>query len=184
MYRMTLREELDKFYATYHLPENGGVDDKTFGVPLPFFHLTLPNFNWRRKRLYIHDLEHILNKQDTTWRGEMFIASWEIATGFWKYFPLCIFPLWTMGFGLWKHPASVYKGFSKGSHDTGIAALDISRENLLSLNVEKLHELTKNKRNGSKLLMNLRLLSWSIVATVVFLSPVIVLLSGIIFLAG
>ncbi len=179
MYRMNLKEELDKFYATYHLPENGGVNDKTFGVPLPFFPLTLPNFNWRRKRLYIHDLEHILNKQDTTWRGEMFIASWEIATGFWRYFPLCIFPLWTMGFGLWKHPSSVYKGFNKGSHDTGIAALNFSRENLLLLKVEKLHELTENKKSSNKLLIYLRLLFWSVVSTVVFLSPLIVFISTI-----
>jgi len=179
MYRMTLKEELEKFYTTYHLPENGGENDKTFGVPLPFFPLTLPNFNWRRKRLYIHDLEHILNRQDTSWRGEMFIASWEIATGFWKYFPLCIFPLWTMGFGLWKHPASVYKGFMKGSRDTGIAVLDLQRDKLMTLELERLHELTENKKNSNKLLIYLRLLFWSVVSTVVFLSPLIVFISTI-----
>ena len=101
---MTLQDQLNKFYIEHNIPEKGGVDFNTFEVPLPFFKLILPNLSWRKKKLHIHDLEHILNKQDTTWKGEMFIASWEIATEFWKYFPVCLFPLWTMGWGLWKHP--------------------------------------------------------------------------------
>ena len=71
---MNLREHLDQFYQQYNIPAEGGVNYKTFEVPLPVFTLTLPNFPWRKRMLYIHDLEHILNRQDTTWRGEIFIA--------------------------------------------------------------------------------------------------------------
>jgi len=96
--------------------------------------------------LYIHDLEHILNQQDVSWKGEMFIASWEISTGFWKAFPIIFFPLWTMGWGLWKHPLSVYKGFIKGHSDKGIANLNINKEKLLTMNLSQLKFLTQGKR--------------------------------------
>lgn len=88
---MILSEHLDHFYHTYNIPEKGGVDDKTFEVPLPLFTLTLPNFPWRKRMLHIHDLEHILNEQDTTWNGEIFIASWEISIGSFKNFPVIFF---------------------------------------------------------------------------------------------
>lgn len=45
---MTLREHLNQFYKTYNIPAEGGVNDKTFEVPLPLFTLTLPNFPWRK----------------------------------------------------------------------------------------------------------------------------------------
>lgn len=171
-----LNEELVQFYQKYQLPENGGVNDKTFGVPLPFFTLILPNFNWRRKKLHIHDLEHILHNQNTTWKGETFIASWEIATGFWRYFPLFIFPLWTMGFGLFSHPDSVLKGFMKGRKDCGIASLNIERDVLLSFTLEQLQLATLNKRSFSKFRNITELIFWCACGLIVFLSPILLLL--------
>lgn len=171
---MNLQQHLNDFYVRYNIPENGGEDHKTFEVPLPFFKLILPNFSWRKKMLYIHDLEHILNQQDTTWKGEIFIASWEIATGFWKYFPICIFPLWTMGWGLWTHPESVLKGFKKGSEDRGIASLEIAKLQLLTMDLEQLRELTEHKANSkSRLFSGLKLVSLSLLSQLVFLSPLI-----------
>jgi len=179
---LTLKEELNLFYKKYNLPEDGGVDDKTFGVPLPFFELKLPNYAWRKRMLHVHDLEHILNKQDTTWRGEIFIASWEIATGFWKYFPICIFPLWTVGFGLFKHPSSVYNGFLKGSHDTGIAQIKMQREELLKLNITDLHILTEDKKHFARLKFLLKLVLGSFTGLIVFLLPFLLLLLGALFM--
>jgi hypothetical protein len=178
---MTLAEELELFYKKYNLPENGGVNDRMFGVPLPFFTLMLPNYAWRKKKLHIHDLEHILNQQNTSWAGECFIASWEIATGFWKYFPLCVFPLWTIGYGLFIHPSSVVKGFLKGRKDKGIAALNLPKEKLLGLNIETLSSITEGL-GGRKTYLNIpALLLWSITALLVFLSPVI-FLTGILWI--
>lgn len=175
---MTLKEELNTFYKTFNLPDNGGVNDKTFGVPLPFFEIHLPNFEWRRKKIHIHDLEHVLNKQDTTWKGEIFIASWEIATGFWKYFPVCIFPLWTIGFGLWKHPRSIYRGFMKGRNDRGIASLNLRKEELLRLSKQDLSELTENKKSYPSIVNNILLLFWIGIGTILFTSPLL-LIAGI-----
>ncbi len=146
MLKMTLRNELDNFYQLNNIPENGGEDHTSFEVPLLFFNLTLPNFSWRKKMIHIHDVEHILNRQDTSWRGEAFIASWEIATGYLRYFPLFIFPLWAIGFGLWKHPCAIMNGFFKGLNDVGVAALYRSKEQLLDTTLEELRRLTENKR--------------------------------------
>lgn len=173
---MNLQEHLNEFYIRYNIPENGGENDKTFEVPLPFFKLILPNFSWRKKMLYIHDLEHILNRQNTSWRGEIFIASWEIATGFWKYFPICIFPLWTMGWGLWKHPSSVLKGFKKGLADRGIAELKISKNQLLTMNLEQLRELTEHKAEpNSMVFFRFKLISLVLFSQLVFWLPFILI---------
>lgn len=184
-FSMTLREHLDQFYFKYNIPENGGVDDKTFEVPLPVFTLTLPNFPWRKRMLYIHDLEHILNEQDTTWKGEIFIASWEISTGFYRDFPIIIFPIWTMGWGLWKHPSAVLGGFRKGFADKGIARLNMEQEKLLDMDLPQLQSLTLNKRaNHSKISYLFRFCSWLLLSQLVFLSPVLAFISLIIILFG
>lgn len=174
---MNLREYLNNFYQTYNIPEEGGIDDKTFEVPLPFFTLVLPNFSWRKRMLYVHDLEHILNNQDTTWQGEIFIASWEISTGFLKNFPILLFPLWTMGWGLWAHPKSVFRGFRKGNTDKGIAHLDIEKTKLLELDLFQLQQLTLNKReNRPHLFYFFKFLGWSVLSQLIFLSPVLAIL--------
>ena len=125
--------------------------------------------------LYIHDLEHILNRQDTSWRGEIFIASWEIATGFWKYFPICIFPLWTMGWGLWKHPSSVLKGFKKGLADRGIAELPLSKKEILQLNLTELEYLVSVKKQTPKYI-RLKFLLFTFFSQAIFLFPITILL--------
>ncbi|MEI6755073.1 MAG: hypothetical protein WCK78_18150 [Paludibacter sp.] len=174
---MTLREQLDQFYNKYNIPAEGGVNDKTFVVPLPLFSLTLPNFSWRKRMLYVHDLEHILNEQDTSWKGEIFIASWEISTGFLKNFPVLIFPLWTMGWGLWVNPSTVLHAFRKGHADRGIARLPIEKEILLDYNLSQLQQLTLNKRSGrSASFFYLKLAGWGLISQLVFFSPIIALI--------
>lgn len=180
---MTLSERLDEFYLKYNIPANGGVNDKTFEVPLPFFTLILPNLSWRKKMLYIHDLEHILNEQDTSWKGEMFIASWEISTGFWKHFPIIVFPLWTMGWGWWKHPTSVMKGFRKGKSSFGIANLGIEKQQLLSMDLKQLQTLTQNQnRYLSRFAFYTNLICWLFISQLVFLFPIILLFVAVSFI--
>lgn len=177
---MTLSEHLDQFYHTYNIPENGGIDDKTFEVPLPLFTLTLPNFPWRKRMLYVHDLEHILNEQDTTWQGEIFIASWEISTGYFKNFPIIFFPLWTMGWGFWIHPLIVLRGFKKGHSDKGIARLNIEKAKLLECDLPDLQKLTLNQRpNRSRLFYAFKLTSWGLISQFIFFFPILV---GFLFL--
>ena len=180
---MTLREHLEHFYQKYNIPANGGVEFSTFEVPLPYFTFILPNLSWRKKMLHIHDLEHILNGQDTSWKGEMFIASWEISTGFWKSFPIIIFPLWTMGWGLWKHPTAVLNGFRKGNTDRGIAKLNVPQNELLEMNLSQLQILTLNQRaKHSSLYFNSKFTTWALASQIVFWLPAMLLYALIIYL--
>ena len=179
---MTLSEHLDEFYKKYNIPANGGVNDKTFEVSFPYFTLTLPNFSWRKRALYVHDLEHILNEQDTTWRGEMFIASWEIATGFWRNLPVIVFPLWTMGWGLWKHPTSVFRGFRAGCSQRGIANLNLKKDVLLGLSLDQLRHLTRTNQNSySPFRFYSRLIIWTIISQIVFFLPLIIFIGSFIY---
>lgn len=174
---MTLAEELDRFYKKYNIPENGGLNDETFEIPLPFFTFKLPNFSWRKRMLYIHDLEHILNGQDTTWRGEMYIASWEIATGFWRNFPIILFPLWTMGWGLWKHPRAIINGFNNGSSAIGIANLGLTKDQLMAIDLTQLQTYTKqNSACHSKIYRISKFSCWIIVSQIAFLFPLLLIL--------
>lgn len=176
---MTLRHHLQQFYRTYDIPDEGGVHDKTFVVPLPWIKLVLPNFAWRKRMLYVHDMEHILNEQDTTWAGEIFIASWEIATGYYKNFPIIIFPLWTMGWALWYQPSALFNGFRKGYRDRGIARLKLSQAELMDMELSKLQSLTLNQRatrSTAGLYFNLTL--WVLLSQVVFLFLLIVLMAS------
>lgn len=171
---MIIKEALEKFYEQYELPVEGGVTFNTFKVPLGPVSLTLPNPSWRKERLHIHDIEHIINSQHTDWEGEVFIASWEIVTGYWRYFPLCIFPLWAIGLGWWIHPRSIWRGTRKGFRDRGIAGLSISKEKLLKLSLKELHTMVLDKRNPpSKAKHILILLFLFLVSEVVFLSPLL-----------
>lgn len=177
---MTLRTELNNFYQQNKIPENGGEDHSSFEVPLPFFNLTIPNFSWRKKMIHIHDVEHILNRQDTSWRGEAFIASWEIATGYLRYFPLFIFPLWAMGFGGWKYPHAVMNGFFKGLNDVGVATLQLSKEQLLDTELEDLRLLSENKNaTFSPLQKWSRFLVAVLLSQLTFLSPLLAAVSAL-----
>ena len=182
---MKLKEHLDIFYRIHNIPENGGIDDKTFEVPLPFFKLILPNFGWRKSKINIHDIEHILNKQDTSWKGEIFIASYEIAAGFWRHFPITIFPFWTMGYGCWNYPRTVYHGFIKGLNDKGILALKMNKEDLLELELRQLQEIVENRSKKKSDFKKVLLFIFSVInSQIIFLLPAIILIiCGLLFLS-
>ena len=134
---MKVKILLEQFYLNNGIPKNGGANDKTFLFKVFGIALKLPNPQFRRKALYIHDLQHVLNKKDTSWKGEGFIAGWEIGTGMWKHFPLSILALWAMGYSLWIYPKSVFQGFKKGLTNIGIIDMNFSKNgDLLSARMQ------------------------------------------------
>ena len=122
---MKLDKLLAEFYKKNKIPSDGGVNKNTFEIKVFGIILTLPNPKFRKDVTHIHDIHHLLNKCNTTWKGEAFIAGWEISTGFWKYFPICIFSLWAMGYSIWTHPKTVLKGFKKGLNNIGVIDLSL-----------------------------------------------------------
>ena len=91
---MKLDKVLNDFYLKNGLPENGGIAKDTFQINLGFINIPFPNPKFRKDLTHVHDIEHVLNNCDTSWKGEGFIAGWEVGTGFWKQF------LGTLGGGL------------------------------------------------------------------------------------
>ena len=101
---MTVADALQEFYIKNNLPANGGENNDYFSVGFKLFNIKLPNTEARKKMIYIHDIQHVLFNCDITWKGESFIAGFEISSGTWKTFPIGLLSIWTMGFGLLNYP--------------------------------------------------------------------------------
>lgn len=173
---MTLDKLLDDFYLENGIPLEGGVDDSTFKFKVFGLNLNLPNPKFRREALHLHDIQHLLNKCDTSWEGESFISGWEISTGMWKYFPLGLLSLWAMGYGLWLYPKAIFKGFKKGLNNIGIIDLKFSKSDFMSMEYEHLIKITtKNKTTKMGLVQWFSFLFWCLISQIVLLFPLILL---------
>lgn len=180
---MTLDKLLTQFYIDNGIPENGGVDKDTFEMQVLGIKLTLPNPKFRKEVIHIHDIQHILNKCDTSWKGEAFIAGWELSTGFWKYLPICFFSFWAMGYSLWLYPKSVINGYKKGLNNIGIIDLNISESDFMKMEYTQLVDITsKSKHTDMGVLQWFLFLFWSLVSQLVFLFPLILIVFTILWL--
>ena len=178
---MTLDKLLAEFYKKNGIDENQGINDDTFAIKVLGINLKLPNPKFRKDMIHIHDIHHILNKCNTSWKGEAFIAGWEISTGFWKYFPICILSLWTMGYSFWLYPKSILKGFVKGLNDIGILDLNISESELMKIEYDQLIKLTtKEKTIEIGIAEWVQFLFWLLISQIIFLFPLILIIIVII----
>ncbi|KXX71831.1 hypothetical protein [Flammeovirga sp. SJP92] len=177
---MTLDKLLVDFYRANGIPDDGGIDDDTFEINIFGIQLTMPNPQFRKDALHIHDIQHILNDCDTSWKGEGFICGWEIATGMWKYFLLGILSLWAMGYVMWMHPKSVLEGYKKGLSDRGVIDLKISKADLMRMKLEDLKSLVqKEKPTKMGISQWLQFIFWVLVSEVIFLFPLLLIGLGI-----
>ena len=181
--KMALDKLLIKFYKGNGIPENGGIDKDTFEIKVLGINLKLPNPKFRKDVIYIHDIQHLLNKCDTSWKGEAFIAGWEISTGFWKYFPICIFSLWAMGYSFWIHPKAVFNRFKKGLNDIGIICLKISESDFMKMEFEELQKITKKEESTEMgIIQWIEFIFWCVISQMIFLFPLIIVVIGIIWI--
>jgi hypothetical protein len=145
--------------------------------------LNLPNPKFRREALHIHDIQHILNNCNTSWKGEGFIAGWEISTGIWKHFQLGFLSLWAMGYSLWIYPKSVLNGFKKGLNEIGIIDLKISRSNFMKMEYSELIRITKKEKTTEmNVIQWTKFLFWIITSQIIFLFPLIAIGIGLIII--
>ena len=128
---MTLEKLLTNFYKENGIPEKGGVYNNTLEMDALGIQLKLPNPQFRTDVIHIHDIQHLLNDCDTSWKGEGFIARWGISIGLWKHFPICVFSVWAIGYSLWIYPKAVYNSFKKGLNDVGIIDLKIKEADFI-----------------------------------------------------
>ena len=143
---MTISQSLQEFYTANNFPADGGESKDYFELKFKLFTLKLPNSQFRKDVIHIHDIQHILYNCNTTWKGEAFIAGWEIGTKMWKHFPIGIMSLWAMGFSLVNTPKEVLKGYKAGINSTGIIDLKIDKKKLLELSIPKLKSIIKKQK--------------------------------------
>lgn len=142
---MILQEALHNFYIQNNLEQNGGIHSDWFYLHFKLFSIKVPNSAFRKKVIHIHDIQHVLYNCDTTWKGEAFIAGWEVATGMWKHLPIGLMSIWAMGFSLLSYPTEVIRGYKEGLKVTGIIDLKLSKEQLLQLTIFELKHKIKRK---------------------------------------
>ena len=172
---MTVSQALQKFYKENNFNNDGGLSEGYFELKFNLFTLKLPNTQFRKDVIHIHDIQHILYHCDTSWKGEAFIAGWEISTGIWKHIPIGFFSLWAMGFTLLIYPKEVFKGYKAGLNTIGIIDLKIAKEALLKMSVSDLKE--RIKKDQIQPLNWFQFLFWIFTSAFIFLFPFLVLVA-------
>ncbi len=169
---MTLDRLLEDFYKKNQIPEDGGIYQDTFNIKIVGLNLKLPNPRFRKEVIHIHDIQHILNQCDTSWKGEGHIAGWEISTGLWKYFPISLFSLWATGHSFRLYPKAVFQGFKKGLNDIGIIDLKITKSEFMKMEFDQLVELArKEKRKEMGVFQWIKFIFWILLSQIIFLLP-------------
>jgi hypothetical protein len=172
---MTVSQSLEEFYAKNNFPADGGESSNHFDLKFKLFTLKLPNVQFRKDVIHIHDIQHILYNCDTSWKGESFIAGWEIGSKMWKHFPIGMMSLWAMGFSLLNHPKEVFKGYRTGINSIGIIDLKIDKKNLLKLSIPILKSTIKKKK--TKKLNWFLFIFWCFSSLFFFLFPLVLLIT-------
>jgi hypothetical protein len=171
---MTISQSLQQFYKENNFKEDGGESDAFFELKFRYFTLKLPNGQYRKDVIYIHDIQHVLYNCDTNWKGEAFIAGWEIGTKMWKHLPIGLVSLWAMGFCLLNYPKEVFKGYQEGINTIGVIDLKIEKEALLKMSLPELRkriQKTKNKQVNWWVF-----LFWGLMSELVFLFPLLLVI--------
>ncbi|WP_420573909.1 hypothetical protein [Kordia sp.] len=177
---MKLEQLLHEFYLKNGIPKDGGASKDTFEFKVFGLKFNLPNPKFRKEAMHIHDIQHIYNDCDISWKGEGFIAGWEISTGMWKYFRLGLLSLWAMGYSIWIYPKAVFKGFKKGLNDIGVIDLKMSKSELMEMEYDELLNIMKKDTTTT---MNsvqwIKFIFWVFASQLVFLFPIVLI--GIIY---
>ncbi|PCH69434.1 MAG: hypothetical protein COC01_01410 [Bacteroidetes bacterium] len=174
---MTTLQSLEIFYAQNGYEKDGGAESKWFEVKFPIFTLKLPNPEWRRKIIYLHDIHHVINGCDTSWKGEAFIAGWEVANGFGRHFPISLLITWTMGYSMFINPKDVVEGYKKGVRDKGVIALGMQKNDLLSMEFAELKNRVESPSDSGMGFSGwLTFILWLIISQIVLLGPFILAL--------
>ena len=126
----------------------------------------------------MHDVNHIVTGQDTTWKGESAVSAWEVASGGWNnLFIPWLLTLWAMGLGVVFYNKSTLSAFSKGLTMHNSLASGLSKNEIFSLSVSELQKTLSNKPKALK-----NPLVWAAISFVVFIIPFIVGLVSLIAL--
>lgn len=119
--------------AARDMPVDSGVSQRWvrvvfLGVPIVF-----PNFDARRRVLFLHDVHHLLTGYEVTWTGEAEIGGFEIATGCGDLWAAWFFNFGGFLFGLAIAPRRTFRAFVRGRHCTNFYGGDEAHVGALSI---------------------------------------------------
>lgn len=112
---MTLREARAVFYRREGFSSDGGASGHRWS---PFacrdLKVYLPNFQWRRRALPVHDLHHVITGYRFSPCGEFEMAAWEFAAGRYPNVLSTLFCLPLVSMGAAVIPKRTFAAFVRG----------------------------------------------------------------------
>lgn len=136
---LKVSDQLENFYQTYNLGDEGGnhlsyVTLEVFG----FFNIYIPNWDYRRKAVLRHDIHHLLTGYKSELLGEFEIAAWEIASGCMNYIAAYLLNSGGLLAGMFIYPRPTFKALLKGCRRTNLYQLNIDDKTLKNSTIEEL----------------------------------------------
>lgn len=111
----SLKEAITQFYRRHGFPNDGGVGAKRWSpVGCRDLKVYLPNFEWRRRALPLHDIHHVLTGYPFHPTGEFEMAAWEFAAGRYPNPLSTLFCLPLVSLGAFTIPKRSFSAFVRG----------------------------------------------------------------------
>ena len=137
--KATPRILLSKFYDDNRLGADGGQSSPAVKIEIAKgFYFYFPNFDARRKAVYLHDIHHLVTGYETTLVGESEISAWEIASGCRNYPAAFLINTSGLMIGLPFHFWGVLKAFARGRRTRNLYNHIMSLEQAMDTPVEEL----------------------------------------------
>ncbi len=165
----TVGEALQIFYDANNFGEGGGVEEDYVWIKFGFFSVPIPNTQSRKNVVYMHDINHLVSGNDTSWRGESGVSAWEMGAGGWRnlYTPLLL-TLWAMGVGVVFYPRHVFNSFQRGLTMNNALTCNISKEEIIQFTVAELKEKLSNQPKHHR-----NVYYWMAISFLVLIAPFI-----------
>lgn len=168
---VTAAEALQRFHAVEGLPEGGtdgaGLDwAHVLGIPVP-----VVNTRARLAVLPFHDLHHVATGYRTDEVGEAELGAWTLAAGAGGGLLGLVYDLGTFGVGWLRAPRRTVRAFVRGCRGRTLYAHPL--DELLALDHSGLCDLAGTEAQGGSPTLGeaLRLVGWTALAAVVWLTP-------------
>jgi hypothetical protein len=147
----TVAQAVLKFYSDNNFADDGGIQEKYAWIKFGFFSIPIPNAESRKNNVYLHDISHIVTGNDTTWKGESAVSSWEIASGGWdKLYIPWVLTLWAMGLGVLFYPKNTFESFKRGLTMNNALTCGLTKNELFNMSVSDLQMLLRDKPKRNK----------------------------------
>jgi hypothetical protein len=115
--QLTLREARALFYRGNGFAQDGGAHAQTWSLlACRDLKVYLPNFQWRRRALPVHDLHHVITRYEFSPHGEFQMAAWEFAAGRYPSALSTLFCLPLVCMGAAVIPGKTFAAFVRGRH--------------------------------------------------------------------